>query len=107
MPFIQRILRYYDCFFNSLDHSIALVFFGISGKNTDRNQDSSSFEAVATPPVRQIGVSRYSGNVAPCRPRVSTPQITSLIFASPAGKGGGAGFLPGQPSHDITKTTDQ
>jgi hypothetical protein len=46
--FLELILRYYGCFFNSLDSVMALVFFSSSGKNSDQNQDPSSFEAVAT-----------------------------------------------------------
>ncbi|MGB5619326.1 MAG: hypothetical protein WBM78_20985, partial [Desulfobacterales bacterium] len=45
------MLRYYDCFFNSFGCAIDLVFFSISGKNTDQNQDPSSLEAVPTPSV--------------------------------------------------------
>ena len=45
------MLRYYDCFFNSFGCTVALVFFSISGKNTDQNQDPSSLETVPTPSV--------------------------------------------------------
>jgi hypothetical protein len=77
------ILRYYSCFFNSLGCAIALVFFSSSGKNTDQNQDPSSFEALAPPPVRQLGLSRYFSDFTPCRPDGSTPEITTLFLREP------------------------
>jgi hypothetical protein len=53
------MLRYYDCFFNSLGSANSLVFFSSSGKKTDQNQDSFSLEALPTPSVPQGPFKNY------------------------------------------------
>jgi hypothetical protein len=114
MPFICSyqprvlILRYYSCFFNSLDPAIVLVFFSSSGKNLGQNQDPSSFlgrSAAAGATTRKLLTFRRVLALSAGRLNAQNHHLIFMIDLS--GRQVETALYQGRPSRLITNTTDQ
>jgi hypothetical protein len=114
MPFIYSyqpqvlILRYYSCFFNSLDPAIVLVFFSSSGKKVGQNQDPSSFlgrSAAAGATTRKLQIFLRVFALSAGRLNAQNHHLISILGLS--GRQVETALYQGHPSRLITNTTDQ
>ncbi|MGA9535503.1 MAG: hypothetical protein WBR24_06305 [Desulfobacterales bacterium] len=102
------ILRYYSCFFNSLDPAIVLVFFSSSGKNVGQNKDPSSFlgrGAAAGATTRKIQI--FLRVFALSAGRLNAQNHHLIFMLDLSGRQVETALYQGHPSRLITNTTDQ